>query len=180
MSPLLINAQPRLQRLAHKTLPQEINHLPDDDQHKRDWIHPVDAQPKHLDANRHAPEAARQKTDVEKGGARQAEQNRCKTVKQREDERVARQIPAHFGIPRRRPKSSTIENASLRAIDKHAPPRQLTHDLVQRPLRHKPLLKHVAEAVKRGAEQGKEVALDGIAGAKVVGACDVVGAEDDA
>jgi len=77
-------------------------------------------------------------------------------------------------------KRRTVEDAGLCAVDEHAPERKLAHDLVQRPFGNQPLLKHVAEAIEGGAEQGEEIAFDGTGGAKVVRAGDVVGAEDDA
>jgi len=77
-------------------------------------------------------------------------------------------------------KRRTVEDAGLCAIDEHAPERKLAHDLVQRALGNQPLLKHVAEAVESGAEQGEEVAFDGTGGTNVVCARDVVGAKDDA
>lgn len=77
-------------------------------------------------------------------------------------------------------KRRTVEDAGLCAVDEHAPERKLTHDLVQRAFGDQPLLKHVAEAVESGAEQGEKVAFDGTRGAKAVCARNVIGAEDDA
>lgn len=138
----------------------------------------MNAQPKHLHANRDAPERSCQEGDIEERRRRQAEQHRRKGVEQREDERVSREIPADLPIPRCAAERRAVENARLRAVDEHTPESELADDFVEGPLADEPLLKDVGEAVEGGAEEGEEVAFDLVCGAEVVGACDVVGAED--
>ena len=180
MALALILAQPRLQRIPQLTLPHKVNNLPEDNKHKRNRIHPMDAQVKNFDPNRNPPKTARQQRDIEKRRARQAKQQGREAVKQREYEGVPREIAADLRIPRCAAETRAVENARLRAHDEHAPPGELADDLIQRALCDEELFKDVAEAVEGGAEQGEEVALDGVGGAKGVGACDVVGGEDDA
>jgi hypothetical protein len=176
----LIFTQPRLQRIAQLRLSQEVNNLTQNDKHKRNRIHPMNSQMEDLDTNRDAPKAACQQRDIEEGRRTQPEQQRRKRVKQRENEGVSSEVTPNPRIPVCVPKALAIENAGLRAVDKHAPERQLAHDFVQRLLANQELFKHVAESVQRGAKQREQVAFDGVRGAKVIGARDVVGAEDDA
>ncbi len=70
---LLIPPQPRLPRLAQNLLPHKIHHQPADNTHKRNRIHPMDAEPKHLDPDDHAPEVSGQQADVEEGGGGESE-----------------------------------------------------------------------------------------------------------
>ena len=78
MSPLLIFAQPRLQRLTHQTLSQEVDDLTDDDENKSDRVHPVNVQSKHLDTDRYTPEASGKQGNVEESSGAETEENRCK------------------------------------------------------------------------------------------------------
>jgi len=81
MSLFLPSTQPGLQRLTDHALSQKVNDLTDDDQDKSNWIHPMDAEPKHLYANGHAPEASSQQADVEEGGRAKAKQDGSEGVK---------------------------------------------------------------------------------------------------
>lgn len=89
MPPMLIKSQPRLQRLRKHRLANKVYNLTDNNQDKRNRIHPMDMQMEHLDTNRHAPKRAREQRNVEERRGTQAEQHGCERVEEREDERVA-------------------------------------------------------------------------------------------
>lgn len=74
----------------------------------------------------------------------------------------------------------TVENAGLCAVDEHAPESQLANDFVQGPFRDEPFFEDVGETVERSAQKRKQIALDCVGSAKVIGAGDVVRAKDDA
>ena len=79
--------------------------------------------------------------------------------------------------------AGSVEDAAHGAVDNGAPKAQLAHDFVQRSLAHQELLRHVAHAVERGAQQGEEVALELVAAGDAAEAGtlrDVVRAEEDA
>lgn len=108
----------------------------------------MNRQMEHLDANRDAPEAAGQEGDVEEGGAREAEQDRRERVEEREDERVAREVSADFGVPVCGAEGGAVEDAGLGAVDQHAPESELPDDFVQRAFRDEPFFEDVAQAVE--------------------------------
>ena len=183
-APLLVLAQPGLQRLAQHALPDEVDDEPADDADEGDGVHPVDVLVEDLDADDDAPEVARQQADVEEGGRGEAEHERRARVEDEQAERVARQVAADFAVaPHGLPVARPVEDAAHGAVDDGAPEPQLAHDLVERPLAHEELLGHVAHAVEGGAHQREEVALELVAARDAAEAGplgDVVRAEEDA
>ena len=140
----------------------------------------MDPQMENLDSNRHAPEVAREKGDVEEGGGGHAEEHRRERVEDGEDKRVARQVPADPAVPVSRAERRAVEDGSLHAVDGHAPEGELADDFVQRALADEVLLEAVAEAVEGGAEQGEEVALDLVGRGEGIVARQLVRAEEHA
>lgn len=65
-----------------------------------------------------------------------------------------------MGIPHRGAEGGAVKDARLRPVDDHAPPADLSDDLVQWALADEELLGHVAEAVEGRARQREQVALE--------------------
>lgn len=176
----LLLAQPGLDLLRQRSLPQKVNDLAHENEHKGNGIHPVDAQVEDLDANGDAPEVARQQGDVEEGGRGEAEEHGGERVEEEQHERVARQVAADVCVPHGGAEAVAVEDARLRAVDQHAPEAELAHHLVQRALRHQKLLAHVGDAVQRGAQQREQVALERVERRGGPAGGQVVGPEEDA
>lgn len=183
-TPLLPPPEPRLQRVPQHALAHKVDDQPANDAHKRNGVHPVDALVEDLDADDDAPEVAREQGDVEEGGRGEPEDEGGAGVEDQEAEGVAGHVAADFAVvPDRRLVAVSIEDAAHGAVDDHAPEAQLAHDFVERSLAHQELLRHVAHAVKSGADQCEEVAFELVAAGDSAEAGtlrDVVGAEEDA
>lgn len=179
---LLVATQPGLARLAQDAAAEIIDKVADDDEHKRDRVHPVDVQVQRLDPDDHAPEVARQQGDVHERGRRQAEDEGRGRVEEGQAEGVADEVPGNLAVPVGGLEGGAVEDGGLDAVDHHAPEGELADDLVDGALADEVLLDDVGEAVESGGEQGEQVALDLAAAGIVaaVGAGDVVGGDEDA
>lgn len=137
-----------------------------------------------LDADDNAPEVARQQGNVEKGGRGQAEHDGGARVEEEQAERVARQVTPNLAVaPHRLLVARAVEDGRHDAVDDGAPEAELADDLVERTLADEELLGDVTEAVKSGADEGEEVALELVAArdtAEAAALGQVVGAEEDA
>ena len=154
--------------------------MPNNNQHERNGIHPVNMQPKDLNPDRHAPEIARQQRDIEKGSRREAEQQRGERVEDEEHERVADDVADDLAVPGSAAEGRAVEDPGLRPVDQHAPEGELPDYFVHGPLGDEELFEAVAEAVEAGSEEGEEVTFQLVRGRVIVLAGDVVGGEEDA
>lgn len=109
----------------------------------------MNMQMKHLNPNDRAPKIPRQQRNVEERRTRKPKHDRRPTVKDKQTERIPRQIPPNLPIPPNRALIlRAIENPRLRPRYQHPPKPQLSHNLIKRPLRHQKLLGDVSQAVE--------------------------------
>jgi hypothetical protein len=106
-----------------------------------------------------SPEVPCQQRNIKERRTGQPIQNRHEAVKQRQNECVSGKIASNLPIPRRGAETRAVEYPRLSAVDQHPPEPQLSDNLVHGAFGDEELLRHVAEAVERRAQQRKEIAL---------------------
>lgn len=183
-TPLLILAEPRLQRLPQDALADKVDDQAADDAHKRDGVHPVYLFMEDLDPDDHAPEVAGQQTDVEERRRREAEHDRSARIEEEQAERIPGQVPSDFSVvPDGLSVARSVKDARHGPVDEHAPEPQLADDLVERSLADQELLRHITHAVESGAHQREQIAFELVASGDAAEAGtlgDMVAAEENA
>lgn len=81
----------------------------------------MDVQVEDLDANNDAPEIAGKQADIEEGGRGNSEHEGGKGVKEGDADGVADYVTTYFTVPDGSAEGAAVKDASLRAVDQHAP-----------------------------------------------------------
>lgn len=103
----------------------------------------------HFDSNDDTPEIHRQQGDVKEGSRGETEEERSKTVKDRQTERIADKIASDCAVPGRLAEGVVVEDSRLRTVDDHSEKGHLAQYLVDRASRHEIFLASIGKTVER-------------------------------
>lgn len=176
---LLIIRKPWLLSVAQNALCTVVDKVSSNNEHKGNGIHPVNCEVKDLDSHNDGPEIACQETNVEECCTGHAKYDWSKGVEDEQEESVADEVTSDSTVPGGVAKVTAVEDASLCAVDEHAPERQLTNDFVHRTLGDQKLFETIVKGVESCAEKNEEITLDLIDRGPGVCSVNVVACDED-
>ena len=177
---LLVISQPGLLGLAEGAPGQEVGGETDDDAHKGDGVHEVDAEAEDAGADDDTPEVGGQQGDVIEAGRGHAQEERHERVEQAQAEGEPDEVACDVAVPGGILECRAVKDGALDTIDDDAEEADEGQHVVHGCLGDEPLLEDVTKTVASGTKESEKIALDHVLSRTTVASRNVVGTDEDA